>query len=223
MSFMNLNFTNIKKNEILKNLQYRGSKIPEDMDYLITQSIKDLETNTNPKYKFLEFSKGEDFLKEILIGEDINNLLFNSHKILLMAVTLGREIEMLIRKYSFSDLTRSVILDATASAGVESLANDINKDLEEKYKPMFLTDRFSPGYGDFPIGVQKDFLNLLNANRDLGITTTSSGIMIPRKSITAIIGISNEKQSHRKLGCESCNLFVECKYIRRGETCGYEK
>ncbi len=220
---MNLNFANIKKNEILKNLQYRGSEIPEDIDYLILKSIEDLEKHTKAKHKYLELKKQDEKLKDILIGKDINNLLLTSENLILMAVTLGREIEILIRKYSFSDLTRSVILDATASAGVEALANDINKNLEEKYKPMFLTDRFSPGYGDFPIEVQKDFLNLLNANRDLGITTTSSGIMIPRKSITAIIGISNEKQKHRKLGCESCKLFLECEYIRRGETCGYEK
>lgn len=220
---MDLNFANIKKNEILKNLQYRGSEIPEDIDYLISKSIEDLGKYTNPKYKYLEFKKDDENLKEILIGEDINNLLFSSESIVLMAVTLGREIEILIRKYSFSDLARSVILDATASAGVEALANDINKNLEEKYKPMFLTDRFSPGYGDMPISVQKNFLDLLNAQRELGMTTTSSGIMVPRKSITAVIGISKEKQSHRKPGCENCRLYMECEFIKRGETCGYEK
>ena len=220
---MDLNFVNIKRNEILKNLQYRGSEIPEDIDYLISQSIMDLEEYSKPKYKYIELNKDRKELEEILLGEDINNLLISSEKTILMAVTLGREIEMLTRKYSFSNLVRSVILDATASAGVESLANDINAELSKIYKPMYLTDRFSPGYGDLPISVQKNFLNLLNAEKDLGITTTGSGIMVPRKSITAIIGISDTKQPHRRLGCESCRLFMECEFIKRGETCGYEK
>ncbi|NLD16355.1 MAG: methionine synthase, partial [Tissierellia bacterium] len=201
---MDLNFVNIKKNEILKNLQYRGSEIPEDIDYLIFQSIVDLEKYSKPKYKYIELDKDLEELKEILLGEDIKDLLSTSRKVVLMGVTLGREIEMLTRKYSFSDLVRSVILDATASAGVESLANDINDEIKNIYKPMYLTDRFSPGYGDLPISVQKKFLNLINGEKDLGITTTESGIMIPRKSITAIIGISDKKQPRRRPGCENC-------------------
>lgn len=220
---MDLNFVNIKKNEILKNLQYRGSEIPEDIDYLIFQSIVDLEKYAKPKYKYIELDKDLEELKEILLGEGIKDLLSTSRKVVLMGVTLGREIEMLTRKYSFSDLVRSVILDATASAGVESLANDINDEIEKIYEPMYLTDRFSPGYGDLPISVQKKFLNLINGEKDLGITTTESGIMIPRKSITAIIGISDKKQPRRRPGCENCRLFMECEFIKRGETCGYEK
>lgn len=220
---MDLNFVNIKKNEILKNLQYRGSEIPEDIDYLIFQSIVDLEKYAKPKYKYIELDKDLEELKEILLGEGIKDLLSTSRKVVLMGVTLGREIEMLTRKYSFSDLVRSVILDATASAGVESLANDINDEIEKIYEPMYLTDRFSPGYGDLPISVQKKFLSLINGEKDLGITTTESGIMIPRKSITAIIGISDKKQPRRRPGCENCRLFMECEFIKRGETCGYEK
>ncbi|NLW42165.1 MAG: methionine synthase, partial [Tissierellia bacterium] len=201
---MDLNFVNIKKNEILKNLQYRGSEIPEDIDYLIFQSIVDLEKYAKPKYKYIELDKDLEELKEILLGEGIKDLLSTSRKVVLMGVTLGREIEMLTRKYSFSDLVRSVILDATASAGVESLANDINDEIEKIYEPMYLTDRFSPGYGDLPISVQKKFLSLINGEKDLGITTTESGIMIPRKSITAIIGISDKKQPRRRPGCENC-------------------
>ncbi|NLW42461.1 MAG: hypothetical protein GXY89_04920, partial [Tissierellia bacterium] len=64
---------------------------------------------------------------------------------------------------------------------------------------------------------------LINGEKDLGITTTESGIMIPRKSITAIIGISDKKQPRRRPGCENCRLFMECEFIKRGETCGYEK
>lgn len=220
---MNLNFTKINKNEILKILQYRGSEIPKDIDLIIDTSIEDLRKYSKIKYKYKEYPKDHEDLEKILLGDGINKLLFSSNKILLVAVTLGREIEFLIRKYSYSDLVRSVILDATASAGVESIMNEINEYLISNYKPMYLTDRFSPGYGDMPISVQKDFLNLLNGEKNLGVSTTSTGIMIPRKSITAIIGVSNEKQKMRINGCENCRLFLQCEFLKRGETCGYKK
>lgn len=219
---MNLNFGNIKRNEILKNLQYRGSEIPQDIDNLISQAIEELKKTAKPKYKHMEMEKDFEGWQNILIGKDVADLLDSSERIILMAVTLGNEIEMLIRRYSYSNLVYSVILDATAGAGVESLANDINIELEKIYKPYYLTDRFSPGYGDLPISVQNNFLKLINAEKDLGIKTSESGIMIPRKSITAIIGISEKPQSHRKAGCENCRLYLDCEFVRRGETCGYE-
>ena len=198
---MNLNFTKINKNEILKILQYRGSEIPKDIDLIIDTSIEDLRKYSKIKYKYKEYPKDHEDLEKILLGDDINELLISSNKILLVAV----------------------ILDATASAGVESIMNEINEYLISNYKPMYLTDRFSPGYGDMPISVQKDFLNLLYGEKDLGVSTTSSGIMIPRKSITAIIGVSNEKQKMRINGCENCRLFLQCEFLKRGETCGYKK
>ena len=52
--------------------------------------------------------------------------------------------------------------------------------------------RFSPGYGDLPIEVQKDFLPLLDAERRLGITLSESCLMAPSKSVTAIIGVASK-------------------------------
>lgn len=220
---MNLNFENINKNEILYILQYKGSEIPIDIEKLINDSIEDLKKHSNIKYKFIELPMNSKKLENILVGNDILKLLDSSERVLLVGATLGVAIEMLIRKYTYSELVRSVILDATASAGVESVMNDINNFLIEKYKPKYLTDRFSPGYGDMPIIIQKEFLQILNAEKHLGITTNESGIMIPRKSITAIIGISNVVQNHRHIGCENCRLYLECEFLKRGETCGYKK
>ena len=51
------------------------------------------------------------------------------------------------------------------------------------------TRRFSPGYGDMPIEIQVDILQLLDASRRLGMVLTESNLMIPTKSITALIGM----------------------------------
>ena len=59
------------------------------------------------------------------------------------------------------------------------------------YNDRFLTDRFSPGYGDFPMESSKDLVGLLDAGRRIGLTVSQSGILIPRKSVTAVLGVSD--------------------------------
>ncbi len=220
---MDIFITNINKNEILKNLRYRGSEIPSDIDELIEACIDELKGSVKGKYLIMELDVNDPVLSEIIQGADTKKLLSDSERVILMAVTLGRDIEMLIRKYSYSDIAKSVVMDAVASAGVESLANDINDSLARENVPLFLTDRFSPGYGDLPIGVNVRLIKLLDAAKKIGLTTSETGIMIPRKSITAIMGVSKNIQPHRHRGCESCRLYMECEFVKRGETCGYDK
>lgn len=220
---MDILITNINKNEILKNLRYRGSEIPSDIDELIEACIDELKGSVKGKYLIMELDVNDPVLSEIIQGADTKKLLSDSERVILMAVTLGRDIEMLIRKYSYSDIAKSVVMDAVASAGVESLANDINDSLARENVPLFLTDRFSPGYGDLPIGVNVRLIKLLDAAKKIGLTTSETGIMIPRKSITAIMGVSKNIQPHRHRGCGSCRLYMECEFVKRGETCGYDK
>ncbi len=59
---------------------------------------------------------------------------------------------------------------------------------------MSLRPRFSPGYGDLPLAVQREFMTLLDCAHLIGINLNESLLMSPSKSVTAIIGIypSNE-------------------------------
>jgi cobalamin-dependent methionine synthase I len=52
-----------------------------------------------------------------------------------------------------------------------------------------LRPRFSPGYGDLSLSVQSDLLNVLDARRNIGLTLSDSLMMIPQKSVTAIVGL----------------------------------
>jgi hypothetical protein len=213
---MNIKINKINKNTILKYLHYKGSKIPVEFESIIDHSIEFIRENYFGKYIYRVLGITDDLLREILIGNDIAAHLKSSTEIIMMAVTLGQEVEKHINKLSYVDLTKSVILDSVASAAVESLADDISEKLAEEYKPRFLTDRFSPGYGDMPIEVQKKFMELLNTKSKIGLGVSSSGILQPRKSITAIMGISDVKQKHRNNKCELCNLYRECNFIKRG-------
>lgn len=225
---MDIEIKKINKNEVLKYLAFRGSEIPEDINSLIDECIEEVKSKSRARYFYAGFDidRKEDgiFLKGSnfeLIGEDISKMLEDSDKCILMAATLGVEIDNLIRQAQIRDLARSIILDSCASSGIESVCNAISDELEEVYKKegLFTTDRFSPGYGDMPIEVQKDFVSLLDAQRKIGLTVSSSGLMIPRKSVTAIVGISKVKQVRRFSGCENCRMFLNCEYRKAGRLC----
>lgn len=219
---MNNFFDAINKNEILKYLNYVKGDIPSEINREIDECIQILKENAKVRY-FVEVYDIEDTaVKMLMLGDDIKELLKDSHKVILVALTIGVEIEKIIRRLSFNELSKSVILDATASAGVEAAISKVNAYLKEKFSPLYLTDRFSPGYGDMPLEINKLFLNIIKADKRVGIKSTSEGLMVPRKSVTALIGVSKFKQKYRHRGCENCRLFLECELRKRGENCGYK-
>ena len=219
---MNNFFENINKNEILKYLGYRTGEVPADILGEIDEAISIVKKCARPKYVFRFFDIDDEVLKDIAVGRDMAELLRNSFKVILFAVTLGNEIEMEIRKLSFTNLSMSVVVDATASAAIEAFAEELDRSFQKEFSEFYLTDRFSPGYGDMPISIQNYFLTAINAKKEIGITTTAEGIMTPRKSITALMGVSKEVQPHRHRGCENCRLFRNCEFREGGENCGYE-
>ncbi len=103
----------------------------------------------------------------------------------LLGVTLGMGVERLLMRLRTS-VGEHFITDALASAMAESLCDTVNEGLAEQ---AALIPRFSPGYGDVPLWVQKPLLTRLQADKTLGILLNDAYLMMPTKSITAIVGI----------------------------------
>jgi len=53
-----------------------------------------------------------------------------------------------------------------------------------------LTSRFSPGYRDLPLTLQREIFTLLEPSRRIGLSLNASLLMSPSKSVTAIVGIT---------------------------------
>ena len=107
---------------------------------------------------------------------------------IVFAATVGVGIDRLIVKYSRISPSRAFMLGAVGAERIEALCdtfcNDMKLSLKAKLRP-----RFSPGYGDVPLSVQRDVLALLDATRKIGISLNESMLMSPSKSVTAIVGI----------------------------------
>ena len=68
--------------------------------------------------------------------------------------------------------------------------------------------------------MKEEFLNVLNSNKRIGVSTSKHHLLFPRKSVTAIIGITEEKGKIIKRDCSKCMMFSECIYRKGGNVCG---
>lgn len=84
------------------------------------------------------------------------------------------------------------------------------------------TGRFSPGYGDWDIAVQPMVAAALDTVRKAGLCVTDTNLMTPRKSVTALLGVSDHPVKGQLAGCGHCVLRTRCEYRKRGKTCASE-
>lgn len=219
----------IDKNEVLRYLGYKGQILDENTKDLIEKCVDEIKTLIKERYiyKFFEIQKFDEktILKDCtleLSGKDIAAHLKYSDICVLLAVTLGSAVDTKIRYYEKSNMTRALILDACATTAVEEICDRVCRIIEEKVKTQgkILTSRFSPGYGDLPLGVQGDFISVLEANKAIGLTASAHNILIPRKSVTAIIGVINEEDKSEGKTCLNCGKYSDCEFRRRNGSCG---
>lgn len=123
-----------------------------------------------------------------LNSHSLCKVLRESNEVILIAVTAGISIDKLIAKNEIMNPSAAFYLDAIASASIESYMDYISKEICHS---LNVTNRFSPGYADFPLEFQKYLLDRLSAKESIGIMLSSECLMIPMKSITAVIGIKN--------------------------------
>lgn len=147
-------------------------------------------------------------------GNSIQKHLADCDKVIILAATIGEEIEHKITNYfKLGEYSFSLLLDAAATTAVEMTADQMEKAMLTIVAPQgyHMKTRFSPGYGDWDIKVQPQMLRLAEA-KAIDISLTDSYMLMPRKSITAIIGLTSktEKAIQRlKADCEQCNK-VDC-------------
>lgn len=214
-------------------LRYIG--VPKDRaDETIKQKVMDtfsfLEEVALPRvtYRKLMLSKRElseedVFFKNtslIVKSKDLVKLFKNCESCYILAATLGQDVDKQIHLKQRLDMLDAVVLDACSSVLIDKVCDDIEVELMEQLEEnTYLTMRFSPGYGDVPLEFSGDILKLLEASKRIGLTLTKSYMLLPSKSVTAIIGVSNEKENRQK-SCMNCNLVKQCLYRKRGESCG---
>ena len=207
-------------------LRYLGA---EQADEALMASMRavasELEQTARPKWRYrvaeVEHTEtGELVAGLCLSGEMAKTMLSDCDRAALLICTLGAPFETLLRRKQARNMAEAAILDACGSAFVEVGCDAAEKEIAARFPDMYLTDRFSPGYGDLPLSIQPEFCAALDARRQLGITVTESLLMVPTKTVTAVIGISDKPQIARIRGCDFCRRRENCTFRKGGRTCG---
>ncbi len=204
----------VDKNLVKKYLNFKG--IDNAFDDFIDEVFLEVKSISNPKKLCVlsDVSKENGFYKLNKLGlllksEDINSLFTDCESIATMVVTLGLAVDKKIALYAKTDMTRSLVMDAVASVYVESLLDKLEEEVCTQTN-LNKTMRFSPGYGDLDIAIQKDLIKAVGADKYLGIMVNSNNLMVPLKSITAFIGFSTVKQVFSSI-CLTCPQKGNCK------------
>ena len=140
-------------------------------------------------------------------------------KIVVMGATLGAGADHLIRRLQITDMTEAVIADCGASVLIEQVCDAFQKTINDAVDG-YTTSRFSPGYGDFPIEVQPDMIRYIDGQRKIGLNVTSNNLLVPRKSVTAVIGVSDRPVRGSLATCAECVLRDKCDLRKEGKFCG---
>jgi hypothetical protein len=124
-------------------------------------------------------------------SEKLTAHLSGCDSIILLAATLGVAFDRLVAKESKISPTKALLLDGLGTERIEALCDLFCHEEEAKRAEAgdTLTSRFSAGYGDLPLELQKSIFKALDCEKNIGLTLGESLLMSPQKSVTAIIGI----------------------------------
>lgn len=144
-------------------------------------------------------------------SKNLSTVLRGCDRAILVAATAGIEADMIVRRAEVTSKAEALILNSIAIAGIEKYMAVLNEFFKNKYSGFELRPRFSPGYGDVPLALQKDLLSLLDTKRKIGVALSDSLLMTPTKSVSAIIGIGKEGCVHIDKDCDMCSK-KDCEY-----------
>ena len=189
---------NFNEREILRYAKI--GDLTEETSNLLQSSMKEVLDTAVYRACFAEFpiSIAEDTIifpfsqiKSSYLARHLNGC---SAAILLVS-TVGVALDRLIEKYKKVSPAKAFVINSVCTERIETLTDSVQAEIccEYEARGYLLTERFSPGYGDFPLDFQKDIFSALAPEKNLGVTLNSSLSMSPSKSVSAIIGVKTIK------------------------------
>ena len=154
-----------------------------------------------------------------LPGQTAQTMLADCHSVCILVCTLGAAFDARLRAMQARDMSDALLFSAAGSALVEEGCDAAQREIAARFPQAFLTDRFSPGYGDLPLSVQPMLCGLTDAQRRLGVHVTDTFLLNPVKTVTAVTGLSDRPQQARIRGCAYCSLRDTCSLRKGGKRC----
>lgn len=200
--------------EILRYLGASGRN--SVLDKLIERAEAEVIQAAHPRHVYKRISLQVDMdtasvqlASRVLVSRDLAKHLHGCNEGFLFACTLGAEVDSLVKRYSLIDVPMLPVVQAVAGTYIEFYANQAQKELEiyGAEHGLFLRPRYSPGYGDFQLECQRILFDILEIPKKIGVSLTDSFLMVPFKSITAVIGLSADPSLCHVNKCMTCTAM----------------
>ncbi len=206
----------IDRKQVCRYIGYGADyKLPARISSLIDEYIENAHYLIEPSYSYV-IRDIKRVQGSIVVIEDsivfrsraIAELLQQCCKVSVFVATIDNRLEEIACQLAEDGLVlRSAVLDAIGSSAAEGVAEFVQGRIGEAAngQGLIISQRFSPGYCDWEIGQQKMVFRAVGGD-SAGIRLTEGCLMIPRKSISGIIGIAPPGSEVDKYNpCQSCD------------------
>lgn len=201
----------IDRQEVCRYLGVRGAHPDKALSELIDRAIDNVTKAASPRCVSrtmpASVKDGVVTVGALAIrSADLARHLDACDEVIVFGATLGSGVDRLLQRDTLMAPALAVTEQAAAAALMEMYADERCRDLASPYEETgrWLRPRYSPGYGDFSLEYQPLLLQLLDANKRIGLTATAAHMLTPMKSITALIGVSTQKRACYTGGCAMC-------------------
>lgn len=207
------------KENALKYLGYLDNQVDQQTEEIMDECLVEL-TKFEPKFMYQTYTLEHHPLKikelNLLIDySDLVDLFDSCNKVVIIACTLGLQLDKRLRYLAMINLTKMTIMDALASSYLEFKCDEF----ENNQDFGLHTFRFCPGYGNVPLELNRDLANAIDCYKHIGLSVQDNHLLLPQKSMIGLIGLGDQKQEKH---CFSCINKKNCIYRRRGQRC-YKK
>ncbi len=221
----------LNRAEALGYLGYAGQELDAALEERVERAACACERDLRVSYVFATFLIEEASAGGLrlagcgleLPGADLAAHVAGAQALTLMACTLGAASEREMARARALSATDGLLYSTCCSALVEAGANAVEALIVEAAaeRGLHTTEwRFSPGYGDLPLSVQPAFVRALDATRRIGLSVAPSHLMVPMKSVTAVVGLFAETPAAGgRPGCSLCQIQDSCVLRAAGRCC----
>ena len=212
--------TNIDRQQVLNSIGYCDGYEPSArIESLVNGYIENYHNLIESSYSYtirdIALVQGDSVTvgdSIILESKVIARLLGQCERVAIFILTIGNHLEEMVAYLAENGLVlQATVLDAIGSGAAEQLAVFVEGKIRSIAGSLGqgTSRRFSPGYCDWDVSQQEVIFRTLNGN-SAGISLTEEYLMLPRKSISGIVGIGSHSSDIENYNpCGAC-LKQDC-------------
>jgi hypothetical protein len=211
--------------EVLRRQGFRGgSRVRPEIKSLITEILATVKKShlletavTYEIYPITGMAPERISLEggQAIEGPLLSAIFPEAKELAVMVSTIGPGLEKQVTNYtSQGQHLRGTLLDGIGSAAVDSLVPQALKYIADEVssRGYEISSPVVPGMPGFPLTEQWNLLKLARAE-EIGVGLTASGVMVPRKSTSMVIGIGPKMTRWTQAEvCQRCSLRETCPY-----------